>query len=302
MRTILRTSNIRNYSLIKLTALVWIVGLLIVMNACGGNSETENSSGVIDSSDSVLIESGEMPAPEGSQGEFVLVDEMKAARQLHSAIKLPDGRIFVVGGRGPGANLNNTVYETAELYNPDSDEWTLTGSMVDQRHDLCASLLQDGKVLAAGGRGKLNMAMPTAEVWDPETGEWSQTENLNTGRDYMPCLTLNDGRVMIIGGEERDYAMEATAEIWDPSTGKWSETAPMSAARARHTATLLDDGRVLITGGGKLDPPYEKTSEIYDPSSDTWLITAEMSTGRASHSAVKLSDGNVLIVGGRGKN
>ena len=122
MRMILRTSNRRNYSLIKLTALVWIVGLLIVINACGGNSETEDSSDVINSSDSVLIESGEMPAPEGSQGEFVLVDEMKAARQLHSAIKLPDGRIFVVGGRGPGANLNNTVYETAELYNPDSDE------------------------------------------------------------------------------------------------------------------------------------------------------------------------------------
>ena len=66
MRMILRTSNRRNYSLITLTALVWIVGLLIVINACGGNSETEDSSGVINSSDSVLIESGEMPAPEGN--------------------------------------------------------------------------------------------------------------------------------------------------------------------------------------------------------------------------------------------
>jgi len=98
-----------------LIALVWAVGLLIVINGCGGNSESGDSVGVSDPSDSVVIESGEMPAPEGSQGEFVLVDEMKAARQLHSAIKLSDGRVFVVGGRGPGANLNNTTYESAEL-------------------------------------------------------------------------------------------------------------------------------------------------------------------------------------------
>ena len=170
MRAPLRTANVQIPKLIKLTAFIWTVSLFIVIVACGGNSSTGNSAGGSDSSDSVLIESGEKPAPDDSQGEFILVDEMKAARQLHSAIKLPDGRIFVVGGRGPGANLNNTVYESAELYDSELDEWTLTGSMVDQRHDLCASLLQDGKVLAAGGRGKLNMAIPTAEVWDPRLG------------------------------------------------------------------------------------------------------------------------------------
>ena len=214
--------NSRAYKQIELTNIVSVLLLLTMIMACGGDSSSANSSG---ESDSVTIQSGEKPAPDGSQGEFILVDEMKAARQLHSAIKLPDGRIFVVGGRGPGANLNNTVYESAEIYTPDNDEWVLTGSMVDQRHDLCAALLNDGKVLAAGGRGKLNMAMPTAEVWDPATGEWSQTDDLNIGRDYMPCLTLNDGRVIIIGGEERDYAVEASVELWDPSTGKWSEAA-----------------------------------------------------------------------------
>ena len=129
-------------------------------------------------------------APAGAAGEFVNVDEMKAARQLHSAVHLPDGRVIVIGGRGPGANLNNTVYESAEIYDPTADEWILTGQMQDQRHDLCGTLLSDGRVLAAGGRGKLNFAMGTAEVWDPATGEWSLTANLLTERDHMPCITL----------------------------------------------------------------------------------------------------------------
>ena len=110
MRIILKIFLNRRYKLIPVTNLVWIVVLLTMIMACGGDSSNTDSSDEGSSSDSVTIQSGEKPAPKGSEGEFTLVDEMKAARQLHSAIKLPDGRVFVVGGRGPGANLNNTVY------------------------------------------------------------------------------------------------------------------------------------------------------------------------------------------------
>ena len=86
MRATLRTANVQIPKLIKLTALIWTVSLFIVIVACGGNSSTGNSAGGSDSSDSVLIESGEKPAPDDSQGEFILVDEMKAARQLHLSL------------------------------------------------------------------------------------------------------------------------------------------------------------------------------------------------------------------------
>ncbi|MDD9996034.1 MAG: hypothetical protein OXS35_09895, partial [Dehalococcoidia bacterium] len=195
--------HIKHIKVPALVASALLASLLAV--ACGGGGDVSEPAPTGGEEIQKVDDGGGSSASSGSSGEFVNVDEMKAARQLHAAVKLPDGRVFVIGGRGPGANLNNTVYESAEIYDPAADEWTLTGEMQDQRHDLCGALLSDGRVLAAGGRGKLNFALATAEVWDPDTGSWSQTASLNTERDYMPCVTLDDGRVLIIGGEGKEY-------------------------------------------------------------------------------------------------
>ena len=237
--TVSETAAIDKIPVRMLVVAVSAVVAVLLAAACGGGGGESAQAPTGGDETAKAEEADGSSAPSGSSGssgEFVNVDEMKAARQLHAAVKLPDGRVFVVGGRGPGANLNNTVYESAEIYDPAADEWTLTGMMQDQRHDLCGALLADGRVLAAGGRGKLNFALGTAEVWNPESSTWSQTANMAMERDYMPCVTLDDGRVLAVGGEGKEYQLLDTAEIWDPATGEWMGTPPMSATRARHTA------------------------------------------------------------------
>jgi hypothetical protein len=80
------------------------------------------------------------------------VADMHYRRTNVNAVLLPDGTVFVVGGRqGPKWEDPKPVYET-EIYDPKSDSWieTVRFEHPKQYHSI-AVLLPDGSVLAAGG-------------------------------------------------------------------------------------------------------------------------------------------------------
>ncbi len=239
-------------------------------------------------------------------GEFEKISDMKASRERFAALRLSDGRVLVVGGRGRGlGNVEvGNFEESAELLDPEAVEWHFTGAMADKRQSPAMVELDDGRVLVAGGLGQQKETVLTAEIWDPATGVWENTASMSLSRSGMGAVRLLDGRVIVVGGKTDDKFLVATlnqSEIYDPDTGTWSEAAPMSEKRINHTVTLLADGRVLVIGGGKEDGPYSKTVEIYDPASDTWITVSPMKLSRAFHAATTLADGSILITGGRGK-
>ena len=70
-------------------------------------------------------------------------------RMNHHAIRLLDGRVLVVGGDEYGKPLD--YRGTAELFDPVSGTWSLTGSLNVPRGGFTATLLPNGGVLVAGG-------------------------------------------------------------------------------------------------------------------------------------------------------
>ncbi len=237
-------------------------------------------------------------------GDFVSAPDMKARRERFSALRLSDGSVLALGGRGLGiGTLIATMHETAELLNPETLEWTMTGVMAEGRRSPAMVELADGRVLVAGGLLPTKFTTETAEIWDPTEGVWTAVAPMHRTRDGMGAVRLPDGRVIVVGGK-MDAKLIGTldqSEIYDVDADTWTEAAPMSEKRINHTVTLLLDGRVLVTGGGKEDPPFSKTAETYDPGTDTWTTVAPMTVSRSFHTATLLEDGRVLVVGGRGK-
>jgi hypothetical protein len=156
-----------------------------------------------------------------------------------------------------------------------------------------ATLLQNGKVLVAGGSGQDGLA----ELYDPANGTWAPTGSMSERRSGHRATLLQDGKVLVTGGGAG--SMSASPEIYDPATGSWSSAGSMVEKRPSHTATLLANGKVLVAAGGEIATAVD-TAELYDPVTGTWTRTGRLSEVRSGHSATLLPDGQVLVTGGVG--
>lgn len=144
----------------------------------------------------------------------------------------------------------STVLLVIALANARGQTFVATGSMTTARSGHTATLLQNGKVLIAGGTLS-SSALASAELYDPVAGTFTPTEDMTTPRRLPTATLLPDGKVLIAGGDRGDpnYLQLASAELFDPETGTFSRTGDMNMARFGHSANLLASGKVLITGG-----------------------------------------------------
>jgi N-acetylneuraminic acid mutarotase len=190
--------------------------------------------------------------------------------------------------------------------------WTYTGPVAKAATNASSTLMQNGKVLVAGGNiGGIGAVYKWAQVYDPNTNTWTATPNMKAARNWSTGTLLPSGMVLLIGGSNgqlngNNLGILKTAELYDPASGTFTLAAgKMKTARASHTATLLPNGKVLVTGGMNVYVPRIRwgsctnTAEMYDPASDSWSSAGSMAVVQCGHTATLLQNGKVLIVGGK---
>ena len=217
----------------------------------GGVDRSENS-----------LASAELYDPE--TGTFSFTGAMKKPRGQHTATILKNGKILIAGG-GSGDHPSQTVYRSAELYDPATGKFTLTGEMTERRHKHAAILLPSGVVLVAGGSDSRDWhgEYSSAEIYDPATGDFHATGSMSTSRFKLPeaVVLLKSGKALIAGGGRFAEVYDETTSTFTPSGGTFG------ASRFFASATLLLDGKALITGGyadgGGL--PATTSAWIYEP-------------------------------------
>jgi N-acetylneuraminic acid mutarotase len=180
---------------------------------------------------------------------WTTVAPLAVPHALHTATRLLDGRVLVVGGWTVQAG-QITATAQAEVFDPVTGTWTSAGALPNERFQLAATLLHDGRVVVAGGARPGNLGNSRqAHLYHPGTNTWADAADLSIGRAAVSAVTLPDGRVLVTGGSDAFGALVRTAELYDPLTNAWASAGTMSALRANYGMVLLPDGRILVAGG-----------------------------------------------------
>jgi hypothetical protein len=229
---------------------------------------------------------------------------------------MDDGRVLVVGGMKDMQGVPE-----CEIYDPSTEQWSLTDSLTPRRiaNELC--LLTDGKVLCSGGlelfadpgssavdridtylkqqmlsgQGK---RMTECQIFDPSTEQWYPTGSMTFDREYHVLVGLDNGDVLAVG----DLNCIPECELFDYASETWSVTGSISPGRRSHACVKLEDGDVLLVGGFAGGGVFLEDCELYDPLTGQWTDTCAILPGRVRHSATLLDNGGVLVPGGAGSS
>ena len=226
-------------------------GRVLIAGGIGGNGQPLRSAQLFDPT-------------AGTTGGWTNIQDLPQARANHSATFLPDGTIFLFGGKTlDNQLLNNAVLLTANGWttrnfnNPPFYRWGHT-----------ATLLPNNRLLIAGGQGgktpsEVNGALTVAEVYNHAAGVFEASQPNTGNRIEHTATLLPNGKVLLAGGRVIGVPGTPTcpnpgatpaAVLFDPSVAAGSPTSVVQLAnplqmRNSQTATLLPNGQALLAGG-----------------------------------------------------
>lgn len=222
---------------------------------------------------------------------------MQTGRAWHTAILLPNGKVWITGGSG----LDSAI-STTEFYDPSTNKFTAAGpkaNFTGGGHTL--TLLPSGLVLVAGGNSN------SAQLYDYKSNTFTKNAAMTAAhprQGHMATL-LQDGTVLMTGGawpNPETHMSGGTfdsAELYHPDTNTFTAiTSHMATPRFSHSAQLLPDGTVLITGTGS--SKYLETAELYDPKTQLFTTITPMPSAAEGATSAVLFDGTVILMGGYG--
>ncbi len=225
---------------------------------------------------------------------------MNVARVFPSAATLDDGRALIVGGMNQiqsyvGGSVNYTGgLADAELYDPATDTFTPTGSLVESRGFAQVIPVAGGALVMCGSFQGGDRS--TIERFDTAMGAFGATPT--PGPDGAgACIPgenalLPDGTVLMTTSPNGAW-------IFDPTATSFRPLAPHPGAAPGGLAATLDDGDALFAGDFATGQGVGTRAYVFDFQTQTFeYVAGDLSVARASFMSALLKDGDVLIAGG----
>lgn len=181
-------------------------------------------------------------------------------------------RLYICAGYGADRCLNS-----AERYNPETQEWEALPDMLDKRYDAgCAAVGQ--YLYVFGGADGGAEPLRSGERFDAKEGKWEPMRAMLQRRQGAASQELY-GLIYVLGGHNGVESIN-TVERFNPANGKWEALCKMRQRRYGGTAqiSISNDRRPKVFVFGGHDGLVRLShGEMYDIEQDSWTeVTREM--------------------------
>jgi Kelch motif len=249
--------------------------------------------------------------------------DLHLARSDAAAVLLTDGRVLIAGGSVPlatpiqlpdGSTDLFGFSTSAEIFDPQTNSWSLVGSMHVARGGVALVALPHGMALAAGGCAFANQgfvsggALTVSEVFNPTTDGWTITTPLPEPRCSASGLLLRDGRALLTGGSVSSFlgGSVTNAFLYDEQKRAW--TASGSTVPGGSAPILLANGSVFVAAeqAGQMQGNVASLvvgGQVFDPGVGDWRFATSSSVlvssrlGQAEPpTVVAKADGTVTVL------
>jgi hypothetical protein len=186
-----------------------------------------------------------------STGTFTLTGSMNFPRYDDDGgppvpgVLLNNGMVLLAGGQD---NNGNTL-ASAELYDPSSGTFTVTGTMTNTREALTTTLLNNGQVLIAAGINYYNSVLNTAELYQPSTLTPSGLVSISVSPSN-PSVAVGATQLFTATGTFSDNSTEILASVaWSPSNSAIASIANDSSNKGNAVAIKVGSATVSACAG-----------------------------------------------------
>lgn len=258
---------------------------------------------------------------EPSHARWRVIGSLRHARMGHSATRLQDGQILIVGGSKktcPPLAIDEVDEQSAELCEPATGRCVEVRNPGVARSGHAAVALPDGTVLVVGGRSVMghsaNISQP--QIYNRSTDSWlAENTDLKSevGADGITATMMHDGTVLVVGtlldrsipAPDNRYYQRSGAMLYSSISHSWRSVDAPALPLKYHSTTSILNGQALVVGGKISTPgdpfPTEALSQTiwtFNPATARWAQSGSLLEARALHTATLLPDGSVLIAGG----
>ena len=161
--------------------------------------------------------------------QWTLVKKMNKFR-IEACAVLFENKIVVLGGLN---FFGSEVYQSIEIYDPDSDEWTFGPSMSTPRSSHSAVVLNNKIYAIGGGIGLISMAsVETLDSLNPNAS-WRPASEMITPRSNFGATVVNN-QIMVAGGCESNE----NTEFYSEETNQWTLSQPLQSAGCPYLVTV----------------------------------------------------------------
>lgn len=197
------------------------------------------------------------------------------------------GKLYAFGG-SEGQGL--TRHQSAECYDPLTNEWSFIPNMISQRSDGAVAVGADGNIYIFGGFTGHEI-LSTVEIYDPERNAWSMGPSMSVPRSGCQAV-CHDGHIYVMGGFDGSQRLALVESLaTGPRSSEWRQwrrKSDMITQRSNFTATSID-GKIMVAGGFNGAGVTDRV-EMYFPEENIWLSSTPLRKKKSALAMITVSD------------